>query len=82
MLEQLPTLHPQGASERNNFQEVKGQESYSSVLKILRLEFPRGSVGEASSLITAVAWVASLAWELSHAMSVAKNILELIFSSF
>ena len=43
------------------------------------LEFPGGSVGEGSgivttvALVTAEAWVRSLAWELPHAMKVAKK---------
>ena len=31
------------------------------------MEFSAGSVGQGSSIVTAVAWIQSLAWELSHA---------------
>ena len=46
---------------------------------MLKLEFPRGTVGYGSSVVTAVAlviavvWVRSLAQELLHAMGAAKK---------
>jgi len=45
------------------------------------LEFPNGSAGSGSGVVTAMArvtavvWVRSLAWELTHAASAAEKIL-------
>ena len=36
-------------------------------------EFPCGSVGQGSGVVTAVSWVRSLAWELPHAVGAAKR---------
>ena len=47
------------------------------------LEFPCGTAGSGSSVVTAVAWVAmqvhSLAWELPHAGGTAKKNLDFFF---
>ena len=36
-------------------------------LGLKKMEYSAGSVGQGSSIVTAVAWIQSLAWELSHA---------------
>ena len=44
-----------------------------SVFYNVLTEVPGGLVVKGSGVVTAVAWVRSLAWELTHAMDVAEN---------
>ena len=65
---------PQNGLLKDSWGKESGLKITHTYLKnTVSLEFPCGSVGYGSGVVTVVAWVCSLVWELPHAVGVAKK---------
>ena len=82
ILEKLSNLRPKECSRHPGKHKSTTKDTNETDLRILHSnqslkiseqEFPRGSDGQGPGIVSVVAWVQSLAWELPHVMGVTKT---------